>query len=602
MIQSNPLLLMVGLPIVIGILCLPLSDRLKSVAKVLSFLVTLASLAGSIFIFIKRPMNWQCGVTTMFNADNLSSFIGLGISFFAFLITIYSFGFVEKSLGRYFGYILITLGVSLGVAFANDLIALIVFWGILAITLYLLVNMQATESSSRAAKKALIIIGSSDAIMIFGIALIWMITRTFSMDRVRLPLTDITSLAAYICIAVAAFAKAGAMPFHSWLPDVAQDGPTPVTAYLPASLDKLLGIYLLARASLNLFIMNSTSNMVLLVVGSVTIIFAVMMALVQHDFKRLLGYHAVSQVGYMVLGIGTGSPVGIAGGLFHMLNNAIYKSCLFLTGGAVEKRAGTTDLTKLGGLAKNMPITFISCLIASLAISGVPPFNGFVSKWMVYQGIIELGKTGARLWIVWLACAMFGSALTLASFLKLLHTTFLGQRSKDLIDIREAGFAFAFPMVTLAGICCIFGIFAFAIPLSIFIIPSIGQAISYLGVWVPTTATALLMISILSGLLIYPFYRPKMFRSVQTFVGGEDPESLQRVSGVEFYDTIKDMKGLKFIYEKEEAKSFDIYDQGKNIISFFTKILQHLHNGVLPTYIVWCLLGMIGMFFILFFR
>src|SRR4030042_5389712 len=119
-----------------------------------------------------------------------------------------------------------------------------------------------------------------------------------------------------------------------------------------------------------------------------------MMSLIQHDLKRLLGYHAVSQVGYMVLGIGTGNPIGIAGGLFHMLNHAIYKSCLFLSGGSVEKKAGTTELDKLGGFAKIMPITFVTFVIASLAISGVPPFNGFASKWMIYQGIIEIGKNG----------------------------------------------------------------------------------------------------------------------------------------------------------------------------------------------------------------
>ena len=155
-----------------------------------------------------------------------------------------------------------------------------------------------------------------------------------------------------------------------------------------------------------------------------------MMALVQHDLKRLLGYHAVSQVGYMVLGIGTGSPVGIAGGLFHMLNHAIYKSCLFFGGGAVEKSAGTTDLENLGGLARSMPVTFGTFLVASLAISGVPPLNGFASKWMIYQGIIESARGGGHLWVLWLVAAMFGSALTLASFMKVVHAVFLGQPSR----------------------------------------------------------------------------------------------------------------------------------------------------------------------------
>jgi formate hydrogenlyase subunit 3/multisubunit Na+/H+ antiporter MnhD subunit len=112
-------------------------------------------------------------------------------------------------------------------------------------------------------------------------------------------------------------------------------------AYLPASLDKLLGIYLLARSALNLFVMNTVSNTILLTVGAVTIVLAVMIALVQHDMKRLLGFHAISQVGYMLIGIGTGNAIGIAGGIFHMFNNAVYKSCLFLGAGSVEKKTGT---------------------------------------------------------------------------------------------------------------------------------------------------------------------------------------------------------------------------------------------------------------------
>ncbi len=593
----------IGIPILAGILCLFIPEKLRILTRLLAFAVTLASLAVAIQIFIRKPLYWPPVPTPTFIVDNLSALAGIGISFFAFLVTVYSFGFIEKNNGIYFGYVLMTLGSALGAVFANNLIILMLFWGFLAALLYLLVSIQGTAKCAASAKKALIIIGGTDALMIFAIGLMWKISGTFAMEGIRITLNGPFPYIAFFFMVIASFAKAGAVPFHSWLPDVAQDAPTPVTAYLPASLDKLLGIYLLARISLNLFIMNGVSRFVLVLVGSVTIIFAVMMALVQHDFKRLLGYHAVSQVGYMVLGIGTGNPIGIAGGLFHMLNNAIYKSCLFLTGGAVESKTKTTDLAKLGGLAKYMPITFMCCLIASLAISGVPPFNGFVSKWMIYQGIIESGKAGTDyLWILWLISAMFGSVLTLASFMKLLHTTFLGRPSKYLSSIKEVNFMLLFPMVVLAFLCVIFGIFAFTIPLPLFIIPSVGQGIVYPGVWSSTIATALIIIGMVLGFAIYLFSKPKTFRIVSPFVGGEEIAQLERFSGVEFYDTIKEMKALKPVYRKEEANALDIYEQGKRLITFFTKFLQYIHNGVLPTYMVWCLLGMIAMFLILFFR
>ena len=130
-------------------------------------------------------------------------------------------------------------------------------------------------------------------------------------------------------------------------------------------------------------------SIVMMTIGAVTILLAVMMALIQKDYKRLLSYHAISQVGYMILGIGTALPVGIVGGLFHMINNAMFKSGLFLTGGAVEKQTGTTDLHNLGGLGRKMPVTFACFLMLALSISGVPPFNGFFSKELIFDGALK---------------------------------------------------------------------------------------------------------------------------------------------------------------------------------------------------------------------
>ena len=270
---------------------------------------------------------------------------------------------------------------------------------------------------------------------------------------------------------IGALGKAGAMPFHSWIPDAALDAPLPFMAILPASIDKLLGIYLLARISLDLFILTPGSwlSIVLMVIGALTIILAVMMALIQKDYKRLLSYHAISQVGYMVLGIGTALPIGIVGGLFHMINHAMYKSCLFLTGGAVEKQAGTTDLEKLGGLARSMPVTAVCFIVAAASISGVPPFNGFFSKEMVYHAALESG------WVFY-AVALLGSLFTAASFLKLGHAAFFGKRP-DTREIREAPLPMLIPMIVLAGLCILFGV-ANSLPLVGLIQPAVGAVVT----------------------------------------------------------------------------------------------------------------------------
>jgi formate hydrogenlyase subunit 3/multisubunit Na+/H+ antiporter MnhD subunit len=497
----------------------------------------------------------------------------------------------------------------MGVLLANNLILLLVLWGFLGITLYLLISMG-QEDSDKAAKKTFIIVGGSDAFMLLGVAIIYYLTGTFQMDKIKilLPTTYYSlPIIAYLCLAIACFAKAGAMPFHSWIPDCAQAAPVSVVAYLPASLDKLLGIYLLARISLHLFVMNEAMNVFLMVVGAFTIIAAVMMALVQHNMKRLLGYHAVSQVGYMVLGIGTGNPIGIAGGIFHMLNHAIYKSCLFFTSGNVEHRTKTTDLDKLGGLAEIMPITYICCLIASLSISGVPPFNGFVSKWMVYQGLItQLRVTSYQLRvtsILCLAAAMFGSGLTLASFMKLLHATFLGQRNNAITQKRnnEVSWTMWLPCAALATICVLFGVFAQQIPLKYFILPAV-EGVSFIGSWYAGLSTALIIVGLLLGIIIFRLrdLKPHL-REDETFIGAETVDlKIRPVTGTEFYNTIKEFGILKSIYKKAERGYFDIYEQGRTLVFGVGKFLQYLHNGILPTYLVWTLLGMIGLFLLLF--
>lgn len=546
-------------------------------------------------------------VLGFFKFDNLANFVGIFVGLFSLLIIIYSFRFMQgrKGLIRYYSYITLTLIASLGAVFSNHLVLFMVFWGFLGLLLYLLIGFGQKERTSATAKKTFIIIGGADALMLLGLALVMWITGTLQMDRMNIALNSKFAVWAYLCFAVGAFAKAGAMPFHTWIPDTAEDAPTPVTAYLPASLDKLLGIYFLARVSLYMFQMNTAMNTLLMAVGSFTIVAAVMMALVQHDLKRLLGYHAVSQVGYMVLGIGTGNPVGIAGGLFHMLNNAIYKSCLFLSGGAVEKRTGTTDLEKLGGFAKIMPFSFIAFLIASLAISGVPPFNGFASKWMIYQGVIETGKGGGYLWVVWLIAALFGSALTLASFMKLVHAVFLGQPSDETKILnhktRETAPSMWIPSVILAALCVIFGVFAYRIPLGMFIFPSIGQDVTFSGIWNANLATALILAGIIIGIIIYLLGTIAKTRETEIFVGGETVKEhpRMRVSGTEFYNTIQDIGVLRAIYRLAKLKVFDLYDVGAKVAFGFSKVLRYIHNGVLPTYLAWCLLGMGVLFWVL---
>lgn len=608
----NLILSLIFMPLVSGLICLSIPVKLtfgKYLAKIISVIITVFLLLISVKLFIDCR-NFS---NNLFLVDNLNVFLVPAISFFGFLVVLFSLRFIKERESIYFGYVLCSLGASIGAVLSNDTRLLAIFWGFLGLALYILINHN-TPDSIEASKKTLIIIGGTDAIMLVGIAILWKLTGSFALPAGKILISGShLALLAFICLLTASFAKAGVMPFHTWIPDIAEVAPAPVMAFLPASLDKLLGIYLLARVSLNVFELTGSMSFLLMLFGSITIICAVFMAMIQHDFKRLLSYHAVSQVGYMVLGIGTANPVGIAGGIFHMLNNAIYKSNLFLCGGSVEYKTGTSDLDKLGGLIKYMPITFISFLVGALAISGIPPFNGFVSKWMVYQGIVIRIVEHHSIWdVVFLIAAVFGSALTLASFMKLIHAIFLGSSETPRLstageaagratDLSEVPWTMWLPTVILSALCLVFGIFAFSIPLNYFIFPIVGKGlnlISFIGLWTPQLATVLILAGIGIGLLIYLVSSLKI-REVEPFVGGEEIPVSERVTGVDFYQTVKDMGIFKAIYFLAEKKVFDIYDWGKVIISGSGRFLSSLHSGGLQRYVVWCLVGMLILFFVL---
>ena len=230
------------------------------------------------------------GFTTL-NPDNLARLIVLMVCVFSFLILVYSIFYVtkERAPKNYYPFVLLTLGVSVCTVLADSLILFIFCWGFLGLTLYKLIRGY-DEESSAAAKKTFILIGASDSIMILGIGIIWKITGTLNISEISLGTTDAIRIAAFLALLIGSFTKAGAFPFHTWVPDYTKSAPASSSAYLPASLDKLLGIYFLSRICNDLFILSDGIRLILLIIGVLTIIIAVMMALMQHNYKRLSGF------------------------------------------------------------------------------------------------------------------------------------------------------------------------------------------------------------------------------------------------------------------------------------------------------------------------
>ncbi|MDH4196705.1 MAG: complex I subunit 5 family protein, partial [Candidatus Aminicenantes bacterium] len=318
-------------PAAAAILVLLIPRGVKLVREVLSVAASLVVLYLGFALFGVKTLEFRrpwlgLGIDFELRLYHFSAFILLALAGFLVLIVLYSTVKMRASprIREYYAYVFLTAAFANGAVLADNFVPLLFFWEGLLVTLYGLITIGGQANSNRTAVKSILISGFCDFSLILGIGFLWVTTGTLTMSAVSVKPTGLAA-AAFILMMVGAVGKAGAMPFHTWIPDAAVDAPVSFMAFLPASFEKLLGIYLLARITLDFFKLQKGGALaiVLMTVGAVTIVLAVLMALIQKDFKRLLSYHAVSQVGYMVLGIGTGVPVGIAGGIFHMINHAM---------------------------------------------------------------------------------------------------------------------------------------------------------------------------------------------------------------------------------------------------------------------------------------
>ncbi len=598
----------IAVPILVGLVCLFTRKQARVWREALLVLTTIAALALSVFLFIQpdlsisiRWLQLTPGLTIGFDLHTsaFARFTLVVTAAFSLLAGLYSLPFMRAHPRHreYYAYYLMALGVTSGAVLSGNLVLLLFFWELHGFLLFLMAGLNG-DSALPASTRTLMIAGIGDLTLMLGIGLLWTQTGSLSIDglaaQALVPSTPLLG-AAFILMVLGAFAKGGVMPLHTWIPAISTETPMTVMGYF-TSLDKMLGFYLLTVLSLQIFDISGWAGWFLMTVGAVTLLGGVLMAVIQKDFRRMLAFHSVSQVGYMLVGIGTGSAIGVIGGLFHLLNMIIVKGSLYLCGGSVQYRTGKTQFDDLGGLAKAMPWTFVSTLIASLAIAGVPPLNAFVSKWMVYQGIIERGGTAFPLFLL---VAMFGSALTLASFMKLLYSMFWGDKPAGLGEVKESPWTMALPIFVLGLIAVGFGVF-YQWPVAALLTPILGAGaqVSVIGLWNSNLATILLIASLLVGLVIYWAGRPRRSVEADVFLGGEalDPE-VYRVPGSHFYGPVKDMDGLKQAYAMADHGSFDLYLQGtiltrrisRWVYKYIDQALADFYQEVIPA-----LLSLVG--------
>lgn len=591
--MDSILLFPIVLPAAAALVCLLLPRRAAVLREGLALAAALATtgIAGVLFArpALRFTVSWlafgpDLAIPFDLRTTSFARLVLIGVASFAVLAVSYSIRFMAGHARHreYYAYLLAALGMAAGAVLANHLVVLLFFWELLGLFLYLAVTVSG-QTAIPSATKTLLIAGLGDLSLLLGVVLLWLHTGTLTLsDLAAHPQTLVGWLpvTAFLLMLVGAFAKSGIMPLHSWIPAISTEAPLPVMSFFTA-LDKLVGIYLLAHLALDWFVMSQTMGVLLMTAGAVTLLAGVLMAMVQHDYRRMLAFHSVSQMGYVVLGVGTGTPVGIVGGLFHLFNMVILKGNLFLCGGSVQHQTGRTEFSELGGLAGAMPWTFVSTLIASLGIAGVPPLNAFVSKWLIYQGILD---RGGALFPLFLVIAMFGSALTLASFVKLLYSMFWGDRPRGLEQVREASPWMLVPLLVLALLAVGFGVF-YRWPVEVLLKPLLGEgwaAVRIPGLWESGLAALLLILSLLAGFVIYLVGRPRGVQETEVFLGGEALDAgTYRVPGTHFYGPVRDFGGLKRLYALAERGAFDIYTYGVRLFRWLGRAVYGYVEGTL---------------------
>jgi multicomponent Na+:H+ antiporter subunit D len=469
-----PLPVFVAIPLATGFLLPIFGKKGKTIATVLANLATISLLVIAVASIGQTRVyeigKWSIPLGINLVLDGLSSLLLLAISVVSSAAMFFSIRYMEQYTGKskYLSLFMLMVAGMNGVALSGDIFNLFVFLEIASLASYALVGFGCEHEELEASFKYMVLGNIGSIFILFAIALVYGNTGSLNMAYIGKAIQT-SGLNIGLTFALSLFVvgfglKAALVPFHAWLPDAHPSAPAPISAMLSGVIIKALGVYSLARVVFNIFGVSIPIGWLLIVLGLLSMVTGAFLALGQWDFKRLLAYSSISQVGYVILGIGLGgliiarngnmawASLAILGSLFHLVNHAVYKSLLFLTSGSVQMSTGTRDMRKMGGLACKLPYTRATCTIASAAIAGIPPFSGFWSKLILVIAAVQ----AHFYWVA--AIIVFVSLCTLIMYLKVQRYVFLGELPDNLQEIKENRGSMLVAMVFLACLCALMGL------------------------------------------------------------------------------------------------------------------------------------------------
>lgn len=534
------------------------------------------------------------------------------ISLLCFLASVFSEGYLERyeeptNVNKYYGLLLGFMGGMIGAVLATELFTMFVFWELMTLTAYFLITFERTPSSVKAGNKYFLMSEVGALAILAGVVLVWVTLGTTQLSGLQgVSLAGSGTGISILALFLLGFGVKGAFfPIHSWLPDAHPEAPSPISALLSGIMIKV-GLFWILRIFWEIFETSPAWGSALAVIGAFTIVIGGLLAIVQNDLKRLIAYSSISQVGYILVGIGIGTSLGIAGGVIHLINHALFKGLLFFGAGIVVYVTGTRKLDEMGGLGKEMPLVFTSVLIGALSLAGVPPLNGFYSKWVLYQASIGFERSFAPFILV---AALFGSTLSVIYISKFLFSAFFGESESEVERYPDGWMKAA---VVVPALLCL-GLGVYPRLLLDTVRPILGGIPLFTGTWVGYMAAAFLIGAIVVGFAIYSLFGLKKRSSRKpAFLGGENAETIDRdryfpyvenldfsVHPSEIYNSVRESRLVNWIYVAEERKFIDPYVVTNWVGKAFTRTFQQAHNGILSRYLVWVFAGLIAVLWLL---